>query len=230
MSKIKFKKASSWATLHRALNSSKKQAGWVYRGHTDAEWHLIPKVGRPDYAKIPDIEKKSFEFWIRECANGIQAHKRSDIDMLAMGQHHGLATRLLDWSYSPLTAAYFASLNPKGKDAAIYMYRTKQEISNETDPFTITGNPLYKPGTIGERIISQQGLFTVHSDPEHCMANSLQMKDELIKIIIKKDYVEELHFDLDRYGNNEGQAQSKKPIHNSSPDINYIHHSSIWFN
>ena len=202
MRKIKFKKANSWVSLHKALNITKGQKGWIYRGHSDAEWHLIPKVGRPPYSDDSETEKKVFDFWHRECANNIDAYKRSTIELLAMGQHHGLATRLLDWSYSPLTAAYFASLNAKGTDAAIYIYRPSQQVSREVDPFTITGVPIYKPGSIGERIISQQGLFTVHSEPERCMATSLQPKDELIKVIISRDYVEELHFDLDRYGVN----------------------------
>ncbi|WP_442800723.1 FRG domain-containing protein [Shewanella sp. AS16] len=45
--------------------------------------------------------------------------------MLVIGQHQGLATGLLDWSYSPLTAAYFSSFNYSGADAALFSFQRR---------------------------------------------------------------------------------------------------------
>ena len=50
----------------------------------------------------------------------------NDWDMLTIAQYHGLATRLLDWSFNPLVAAYFAVKDFEDCDAVIYAYLKNQ--------------------------------------------------------------------------------------------------------
>ncbi len=47
----------------------------------------------------------------------------SDWDLVTIGQHYGLPTRLMDWTYSPFVAVHFATSNLEkfGQDAAIWM-------------------------------------------------------------------------------------------------------------
>ena len=86
---------------------------FVYRGVPDKNYDLSSKLSRicrhdlSLEASIIRSFKKYGYTDVKDCSSFWQ--------ILAMGQHYGLPTRLLDWTYSPLVAAHFATEN-------IYMY------------------------------------------------------------------------------------------------------------
>ncbi len=82
-----------------------------YRGHTNAEYKLVPKVFRPDCTKT---ENNLYRGFIREAYSLLGNHAPNDlysIDWLPLMQHYGLATRALDWTTTPLTALFFSVSN-----------------------------------------------------------------------------------------------------------------------
>ncbi|HEY6745131.1 MAG TPA: FRG domain-containing protein [Mycobacteriales bacterium] len=87
---------------------------YLFRGSADADWTLQSYFDRR-FATVP-MERRMllWERLITEWRHGCEeagveaAVLAEDRTLWALGQHHGLPTRLLDWSTSPYVAAFFA--------------------------------------------------------------------------------------------------------------------------
>ena len=94
-----------------------------YRGHGDISWPLTPSVQREEY-----LDKEQFlanDFYMKASVTLREKPDfRSYSDWLTIMRHYGLPTRVLDWSQSPLIAAYFAVADWKrncDQDACIWI-------------------------------------------------------------------------------------------------------------
>lgn len=90
-------------------------------------------------------------------------------DKLTLAQHHGLATRLLDWTKNPLIALFFATNDfNNNSDGALYIYDyTRSKIIDTTyiDPFSQNIKGIIYPTGLTSRIINQRGLFSISHLP-----------------------------------------------------------------
>jgi hypothetical protein len=86
----------------------------VYRGASDATRPLLTSLDRLGglerlHSKA-DLEEHILRNFIRYSRPHLDdARPHNDWELLISAQHHGVPTRLLDWSYSPLVAAFFAT-------------------------------------------------------------------------------------------------------------------------
>jgi hypothetical protein len=98
----------------------------VYRGAPDANAPLLTSLDRLGGTSPPHTKADLEEHVIRNFVRYARPHEQSasnDWEELISAQHHGVPTRLLDWTYSPLVAAFFATRPPKGEEHARAIWR-----------------------------------------------------------------------------------------------------------
>lgn len=107
---MKSVKAESWPQLMELLFNQawadplkRFRSPFVYRGLADIEYPLTTTLNRLGESHL---EKHLLRNFIKY--SKVTSHGRSIWNWLALAQHHGLPTRLLDWTYSPLIALHFA--------------------------------------------------------------------------------------------------------------------------
>lgn len=171
-----------WNQLCDIAFELRDQPGWVFRGVSSSQYELIPKIGRRDMRQALDGKELPYmrcreitliQEFKRQAVPFVRIESHSTAEVLAVAQHHGLPTRLLDWTESFLTAAFFAvdhagaGRSEKDPHACIYALRGVPDLDGD-DPLAVPQDEvrLYRPAHAAVRIASQRGLFTVHGSPD----------------------------------------------------------------
>lgn len=132
--RVRTVRATSWVQLLEETYSEswdqrieRFRSPYVFRGVCNANSALSTSLtrlagGYEDLAKLESHMLRNFRKYAHLDANAEVAG--SVWNWLALAQHHGLQTRLLDWTYSPLVALHFATddVSTFGCDGAVWCF------------------------------------------------------------------------------------------------------------
>ena len=146
----------------------------IYRGHADDRWELKASIGRNYTGKWESVaqrERQALEEFKKRSIPYVRHQPSTDIDWLCLMQHHGCATRLLDFTSNPLIAIFFATeqTDDRNGQLVIAKYTRTYPESLQSNLFHHTENFAYHPPHITERIVGQSGCFVFCGAPNRSL-------------------------------------------------------------
>src|SRR4051812_11603349 len=189
------------------LKYAQRSTSYLFRGMHRHHYGLVPSISREradGRGYDPKDEKIVFKIIKNEGLMFIERGDLSDIDLLALSQHFGSPTRLLDWTTNPLVALYFSIFSGRtideNADGIVYVYKSETEefIRSKYDLNTKDdGDPLFPqklfsgkvrfilPKFIDARIKNQNGLFSIQQDPTVSFARNCD-RERLSYILVPR--------------------------------------------
>jgi len=197
---MKIQTIHNFKELFETFEDTKIGQTVLYRGMTDSSYALKTSLGRcePLNGKtILQLEKRIMKLFKESSISYLENKPQNELEWLAIAQHFGLPTRLLDWSYNPLVATFFAVEENENVDAVIYTFSGAETIQDSSKVKLTDLDKVirYRPPHISTRIQNQAGLFTLHNEPEKEFTHP-----RLNKIIIPSKTKRSIKKSLFKYG------------------------------
>lgn len=170
----------------------------VFRGQSDYNYKLTSSISRKIEKPLTVYDKEEFllkeksvlTFFKARAKSTINSNIYNDWEWLALAQHYGISTRIIDWTENPLIALYFASINNPNKDGAIFLHHTTELIDiDQNKPFGSNLNGFIVAPYVTNRLASQSAIFSISSSPWN---EFVSKQDNIIKCKLTKEFKAEM--------------------------------------
>jgi hypothetical protein len=148
-------------------------------------------------------EESLFDIFCREARSHLPLLPADEWEWLSIAQHHGLPTRLLEWSHNPLAALFFAVESRDEEDGALYVLHSLLKASEkvrEHSPFAIRTPVKIYPNIVSPRIRAQEGLFIACANVESPLDQQLPPDWSIEHFLIPGDSKKHIRYELFRLG------------------------------
>ena len=154
-----------------------RRGRYLFRGQRNPDWELVSSYDRwfdaegfAEATRVPLAAELLEDFRSELEWSGFAVNLHDEKSLLALAQHYGLPTRLLDWTESPFVAAFFAFLdwvllgNEQERvviwalDARSYVWSVERGVEIVS----------VQPGS-NARLRNQEGKFTLARTPFRCL-------------------------------------------------------------
>ena len=168
----------SWKYFTDLVNGNLYTKRIVWRGQRCDDWKLESTLDR-ELRRRPGAQRErlaaehlqAFKYATRGRRGPNPPHISDENEFWALGQHHGLATPLLDWAMSPYVAAYFAfiGLGKPQTNRRVVFGLSRVRVDHENGEIIKAFKDPGRPPTLefvqprsdeNARLVSQGGLFT----------------------------------------------------------------------
>jgi hypothetical protein len=182
---------------------------YIYRGQKDSDWKLVTTLKRAliqleIHHRYWEVREKSLIETFQRRAHmylrrlpPIDKKTENWLEWLSVMQHYGAPTRLLDWTYSPFIAAFFA-LEELKETSCVWeidyrmLRRSNIKMAGEKyiskvfqDDYEYEAVFPYEPKLQNERLIAQQGLFLCTNELGETIDQIIDNHDLYEKILTK---------------------------------------------